>query len=88
MESGKIENGLNKGVWRVMEGNFRDVSEVPILKNIGIAAEVPAEKIFIAFEEYFMMQKSNMERTESVGLTDVEKVTNHGFDAKTSFRGK
>ena len=34
MESGKIENGLNKGLWRVMEGNFRDVSEVPTMKSI------------------------------------------------------
>ena len=29
MESGKIKNGLNKGFWRVMESNIRDVSEVP-----------------------------------------------------------
>lgn len=28
MESGKIKNGLNKGLWRVMESNFRDVSEI------------------------------------------------------------
>lgn len=69
-------------------GFTKDVRHIPILKNIGIAAEVPAEKIFLALEEYFMTQKRNMERTESVGLTDIEKVTNHGFDAKTSFRGK
>lgn len=30
MESGKIKNGLNKGFWRVMESNIRDVSEVPV----------------------------------------------------------
>ena len=69
-------------------GFTKDVRHIPILKNIGIAAEVPAEKIFLALEEYFMTQKRNMEHTESVGLTDIEKVTNHGFDAKTSFRGK
>ena len=34
MESGKIENGLNKGLWRVMESNFRDVSEVPTMKSL------------------------------------------------------
>ena len=34
MESGKIANGLNKGLWRVMEGNFRDVSEVPTMKSL------------------------------------------------------
>ena len=34
MESGKIKNGLNKGLWRVMESNIRDVSEVPTLKSL------------------------------------------------------
>ena len=33
MESGKIKNGLNKGFWRVMESNIRDVSEVPTMKS-------------------------------------------------------
>ncbi|MGO5082374.1 hypothetical protein ACTQ3M_09225, partial [Oscillospiraceae bacterium LCP25S3_E10] len=33
MESGKIENGLNKGLWRVMEGNFRGVSEVHVVNE-------------------------------------------------------
>ena len=65
-----------------------DMRHIPILKNTGIAAEVPPEEIFLALEEYFLMRRRNMERTESVGLTDIEKVTNHGFDAKTSFRGK
>ena len=49
MESGKIENGLNKGLWRVMESNFRDVSEVPTMKSIDQpkkqekAKELPAD---------------------------------------------
>ena len=34
MESGKIKNGLNKGLWRVMESNIRDVSEVPTMKSL------------------------------------------------------
>ena len=34
MESGKIKNGLNKGFWRVMESNIRDVSEVPTMKSL------------------------------------------------------
>ena len=70
------------------EGYTLDVRHIPILKNIGIAAEVPAEEIFLALEEYFLTQRRNNERTESAGLTDIDKVTNHGFDAKTSFRGK
>lgn len=66
----------------------QDSRHIPILKNIGIAAEIPAEEIFLALEEYFLTQRRNSERTESVGLTDKDKVTNHGFDAKASFRGK
>lgn len=70
------------------DGYAEDVRHIPILKNIGIPSEVPAEEIFLALEEYFLTQKRNAERTESEGLTDLDRVTNHGFDAKTSFRGK
>lgn len=70
------------------EGYEQDVRHIPILKSIGVAAEVPAEDIFIALEEYFLTQRRKTERTESTGLTDKDKVVNHGFDAKTSFRGK
>lgn len=65
----------------------KDVRSIPILKNLGIASEVPPEEIFLALEEYFLTQRRNAERTESAGLTDIEKVTSHGFDATTSFRG-
>ena len=34
MEKEKKKNGLNKGFWRVMESNIRDVSEVPTLKSL------------------------------------------------------
>lgn len=84
---GKVFNGFtnskSKGV-----GYAEDVRHIPILKNIGITSEVPAEEIFLALEEYFLTQRTNSERTESAGLTDLDKVTNHGFDAKSSFRGK
>lgn len=80
---------FNKFTILKSKGNLddKDVRHIPILKNIGIAAEVPPEEIFLALEEYFLTQRRNAERTESVGLTDIEKVTSHGFDAKTSFRG-
>ena len=44
MESGKIENGLNKGLWRVMESNFRDVSEVPTMKSLDQPKKQEKEK--------------------------------------------
>ena len=34
MENGETKNGLNKGLWRVMESNFCDVSEVPTMKSL------------------------------------------------------
>ena len=71
-----------------LKDGAQDVRHIPILKDIGVAAEVPAEEIFLALEEYFLTQKRSSERTETRGLTDRDKVTNHGFDAKTSFRGK
>ena len=79
----EFTNTKSKGV-----GYDRDMRHIPILKNIGIAAEVPPEEIFLALEEYYLTQRRNKERTESIGLTDIEKVTNHGFDTKISFRGK
>lgn len=65
-----------------------DIRHIPILKDIGIASCVDPLDIYLAFEEYFSMQKTSSERTESIGLTNDEKITNHGFDLKTSFRGK
>lgn len=72
-------------------GSSRDIREerhIPILQNIGIASLVDPLDIYLALEEYFSSQKTSSERTESAGLTNDEKVTNHGFDLKNSFRGK
>lgn len=69
-------------------GYVREERHIPILQNIGIAGLVEPLDIYLALEEYFSTQKTSTERTESVGLTNDEKVTNHGFDIKKSFRGK
>ena len=61
---------------------------IPLLKACGIANCIDALDVFLAFEEYFSLEKTSAERTESAGLTDKEKIGNHGFDLKTSFRGK
>lgn len=60
----------------------------PILKDIGIAGLVNPLDIYLALEEYFARKITESERTESIGLTDNEKIENHGFDTKVSFRGK
>lgn len=59
---------------------------IPILQHIGIASLVDPLEIYLALEEYLGTLKTESERTESVGLTNDEKITNHGFDLKTSFR--
>lgn len=66
----------------------REERHIPILQNIGIASLVEPLDIYLAIEEYLGKQKTADERTESVGLSNNEKVTNHGFDLKSSFRGK
>lgn len=66
----------------------KEEKHIPLLKACGIANCVDALDVFLAFEEYFSLEKTSAERTESAGLTDKEKIGNHGFDVKTSFRGK
>lgn len=61
---------------------------IPLLKACGIAELIDPLEIYLAFEEYFSLEKSSAERTESNGLTNDEKIGNHGFDLKKSFRGK
>lgn len=62
--------------------------DFPILKEAGFSSCVDALDIFLAIEEYFSLEKQDAERTESAGLTNNEKIENHGFDTKISFRGK
>lgn len=61
---------------------------IPLLKASGLVSLVDPLDIYLAFEEYFSLEKTSTERTESVGITDKERIENHGFDTKVSFRGK
>ena len=63
-------------------------STIPILKDSGIASVVDPLELFCAIEEYFSIEKTSSERTEAIGVTDNDKIVMHGFDTKTSFRGK
>lgn len=75
--------------YTVYHGDGRkDEKRIPLLKACGVAPCIEPLEIYLAFEEYFSLEKSSQERTASKGLTDKEKVGNHGFDVKTSFRGK
>lgn len=65
-----------------------ETRHIPILKNIGFAGLINPEDIYFAFDEYFSLEKTSSERTASLNITDKEKIINHGFDTKNSFRGK
>lgn len=60
----------------------------PILVASGIPNFIPAEDMYYAIEEYFSIEKTNSEKTVADGTTNNDKIRNHGFDTKTSFRGK
>lgn len=70
------------------DGWIREEKNIPLLKASGLAQFIDPLEIYLSFEEYFSLEKTASERSESVGLTDKERVVNHGFDVKTSFRGK
>lgn len=75
-------------VYRGSDFNYPEEKSIPILKASGLAGLIDPMEIYLSFEEYFSAEKTASERTESVGITDTEKVENHGFDNKVSFRGK
>lgn len=63
-------------------------NKLPLLKSSGFPTIINPMDIFMAIEEHFSMQKTESERTEAIGSTNSDKITMHGFDTKTSFRGK
>ena len=66
---------------------LRTEKHIPLLKACGLSNLLDPLEVYLAFEEYLSSEKTSSERTTSVGLTDKEKIENHGFDLKTSFRG-
>ena len=83
----EVDRAFNQDKVSVGSGRF-EWKHIPILKKVGISNHVDHQEIFSALEEYLSLQKKDAERTESADLTDIEKVENHGFDTKISFRGK
>lgn len=71
------KNGYNKIVYNI-----------PLLRGLGIANLINPVEIFCGIEEHFSRAKTASERTEPIGATNDDKITMHGFDTKTSFRGK
>ena len=59
-----------------------------LLKSSGIPNVIGPEEIYNAIDEYFSLMKTAAESTVAEGTTNNDKIKNHGFDTKTSFRGK
>lgn len=68
--------------------NKRVTLRKPILKASGLISVLDPFEFFIAIEEYFSIEKTKAEITEPKGATNDDKIIMHGFDTKTSFRGK
>ena len=84
----KIRKNLNTyTIWQDFRGGFKKIKkDIPLLKACGIASIVNPVDIYLSIEEYFSLEKTASERTESIGITDIDKLENHGFDKRTSFR--
>ena len=85
-----VENciGNYAKVTSVKGGFIREEKSFPILKACGIGNLIEPIEMFCAIEEFFSLQKTDSERTEAIGSTNDDKIVMHGFDTKTSFRGK
>ena len=68
---------------------FKEIKhDIPLLRGCGVANLVNPADVFYAIEEHFSRLKTEAERTEAIGTTNNDKIILHGFDTKTSFRGK
>lgn len=82
----EIKRSLNS--YTIYNGNEKVEKHIPLLKASGLAHLLNAHEVFLAFEEYFSLEKSASEKREPLGATNNDKIESHGFDLKTSFRGK
>lgn len=85
----KIASKRNHDILQlVKEGHFTRLNmiENPILGAGRLGGRADPFVLYNSIEDYLSFMKTSSERTESVGLTDKEKIVNHGFDQKRSFR--
>jgi hypothetical protein len=74
---------INSNYWR----NFNIDTDIPILKDSGIASIISPEKMYQDIS-YFIgnVLKDNPDTLPPVNISDKDKLTQAGFDAKMSFR--
>ena len=96
-----LEADIDHGEYRVLRtlstsvtyttikgNNVRTEHDIPILSACGIPEIIEATEMYNAIDEHFSLEKSDSESTVAEGTTNKDKIVNHGFDTKTSFRGK
>lgn len=59
---------------------------IPILCKLGFQTCLNPMEVYQAFDEYFSLEKTASEKIEADGTTDKDRILNHGFDDKVSFR--
>lgn len=69
-------------------GKNNGPSTYPLLRACGIAQLIDSQDVYQAIDEHFSLIKTESEKTEAIGTTNNDKIVMHGFDTKTSFRGK
>lgn len=72
----------------VTNNNASKTYDIPLLRGCGITHLINPVDVFCSIEEHFSRQITDAERTEPLGATNNDKIIMHGFDTKTSFRGK
>lgn len=85
-KSSMLRDAIINGEYRVCE-EYNDKGFL-LLKSSGIPNVIGPEEIYNAIDEYFSLEKTAAESTVAEGTTNNDKIKNHGFDTKTSFRGK
>ena len=84
-----IDNGISSwdywNNWKIKHFDFFEENTIPILRNTWVPSYVDAQTAYYNIEEWLIAQHNDVDQ-ESKGLTDTDKVINHGFDKKASFR--
>lgn len=98
MSSSELVDAVKHGNYETVEvlnkftiyngDHTKKVKTIPLLSECGLSKHIEALDIYLSLEEYFSLEKSSGERTEPLGTTNEDKITRHGFDLKSSFRGK
>ena len=81
----KLIDDIKHGNYTYLYDFTEKTNENLIFCRTKIPSIVKAKDLYYAFEEYFSHLKDEV-RVDN--MTDNEKIESHGFDKKTSFRGK